>query len=84
MKLQVEISGMSCGGCVSSVKKALEQLNGVDTVEVTLNPPMAVITSGANYTKEEISKVLANAGNYAIAEKNTDEDQPRSGGSSCG
>lgn len=83
MKQQIKISGMSCGGCVSSVKKALEQLDGAESVEVTLNPPVATITSDATYTKDDLTKVLANAGNYAIVEKNADENQPESDGSCC-
>lgn len=83
MKQQKEISGMSCGGCVSSVKKALEQLDNVESIEVTLNPPIATITSEKTYDKNELTKVLANAGNYAIVEKNTDENLPKPSSSCC-
>lgn len=83
MKQQVEVSGMSCGGCVSNVKKAFEQLAGVESVEVSLNPPQATITSDRNYSIEELSKVLTNAGNYSIAGNKTNEKPPKSGGSCC-
>ena len=41
MKFKVE--GMSCQGCVSSLQKGLEQLEGVEKVEVTLTPGEAVV-----------------------------------------
>ena len=43
MKQQIEITGMTCGGCVKNVKEGLKQIEGVQTVEVSLNPPQAVI-----------------------------------------
>lgn len=83
MEQQIEISGMSCVGCVNNVKKAFEQLAGVDSVEVNLNPPHAIITSDRNYSNEELSTVLKNAGNYSIAGNKTNEQAPKSGGSCC-
>ncbi|WP_291970528.1 heavy-metal-associated domain-containing protein [Candidatus Symbiopectobacterium sp.] len=32
----INVQGMSCGGCASKVKNALEALNGVQGVQVTL------------------------------------------------
>lgn len=83
MKQKVEISGMSCGGCVSSVKKALSNLENVESVEVTLDPPIAVITSDTTYTDYELSKHLSDAGSYAIAENDLHKKAPKSGGSCC-
>ena len=37
MQTTLEVSGMTCGHCESSVKNALESLNGVTTVEVHLD-----------------------------------------------
>ena len=34
--LELEISGMSCGHCVSAVKGALEELDGVDVKKVDI------------------------------------------------
>ena len=33
-----EVGGMTCGGCVASVKRVLEALPGVTNVVVTLDP----------------------------------------------
>lgn len=34
----LKVSGMSCGGCVASVTKVLQELPGVAKAEVTLEP----------------------------------------------
>lgn len=36
--LTFDIQGMTCGGCVSSVQTALEKVDGVRSVKVSLNP----------------------------------------------
>ncbi|GAB7023745.1 heavy-metal-associated domain-containing protein [Salidesulfovibrio brasiliensis] len=38
---QVKVGGMSCGHCVASVTKALEALDGVKNVNVTLETGIA-------------------------------------------
>lgn len=42
--ITLNIGGMTCGGCVSSVTKVLENLNGVEKAEVNLENANAVIT----------------------------------------
>jgi copper chaperone len=42
--LHFDVSGMTCGGCTSSVQRALSQLDGVSQVEVSLNPGSASVT----------------------------------------
>lgn len=37
----VNIKGMTCMGCVNSVKRVLQAVNGVDKVDVTLDPGQA-------------------------------------------
>jgi copper chaperone CopZ len=41
---QYRISGMTCGGCVASVKQNLEEHPMVTRAEVTLDPPQATIS----------------------------------------
>ncbi|MDO4906279.1 heavy-metal-associated domain-containing protein [Neisseria sp.] len=45
--ITLNIGGMTCGGCVSSVTKVLENLNGVKKAEVSLENANAVITFDA-------------------------------------
>lgn len=46
--LTLNIGGMTCGGCVKSVTKVLEALNGVEKAEVSLENANAVITYDAD------------------------------------
>jgi copper chaperone len=39
----LKVAGMTCGGCVASVTKALKAVDGVSTVAVSLNPGEAKI-----------------------------------------
>ena len=38
---QIKVDGMTCGGCVASVKRALQQIDGVGNVEVSLDQAQA-------------------------------------------
>ena len=40
-----DIHGMSCGGCVGSVKRALQKVDGVSDVDVSLNPGQATVNA---------------------------------------
>ena len=46
--LTLNIGGMTCGGCVKSVTKVLEALDGVEKTEVSLENANAVITYDAD------------------------------------
>ena len=46
MKLKVD--GMTCSHCERAVKEALEDVNGVETVDVNLNEGIARVTGGAD------------------------------------
>ncbi len=39
----LNVEGMTCGHCVMAVKKSLEAVDGVLSVDVTLDPPRAVV-----------------------------------------
>ncbi len=67
MKKEYELQGMSCGGCVSNVKRALLQVSDVTEAEVQLNPQLAVITMNKSISTDEQAK-LTKAGNYTIKE----------------
>lgn len=41
--LVVPVQGMSCGGCTSSVKRAVERLPGVKSATATLAPAEVVV-----------------------------------------
>ncbi len=68
MKIKYEVKGMSCGGCVSNVRKALMLLPGVTDAEVQLNPQIAVITMSNSIAIEVLQSQLTTAGHYTIKE----------------
>lgn len=48
MQTILKISGMTCGHCVSAVNRALQQVPGVESVDVSLDPQQAVVTGDAD------------------------------------
>ncbi len=61
-----ELSGMSCSGCVNSVRKILLQLPDITAAEIQLNPPTAVLTMNKPIALEKLQKQLNQSGNYTI------------------
>lgn len=68
MKKEYQLSGMSCGGCVSNVKRALLQLSEVTDAEVHLNPQRAVLTMDKSIDVDQLQAQLSKAGQYKIKE----------------
>ena len=52
-----DIDGVSCGGCVGSVKRALQKVDGVSDVEVSLNPGHATVN--ADVSLASAAQILA-------------------------
>ena len=68
MKHKYNISGMSCQGCKSHITKALENISGVEQVEVDLERGSAEIAMQKHIEIEEFQQALKNAGgNYQIS-----------------
>jgi copper chaperone CopZ len=68
MKKNYEISGMSCGGCVSNVKMALLELSEITEAVVQLNPPSAFLIMNKSIDIEILRNQLKKAGNYTVNE----------------
>jgi copper chaperone CopZ len=47
MSTTLTVTGMTCMHCVGAVKKALEQVPGVETAEVSLEKAQAVVSGDA-------------------------------------
>ena len=70
---QITISGMTCGGCVASVTKALEAVNGVNEVTVSLSDNKAMVHYDENLTSTEQLKLAVIKAGYGIeATKNSE------------
>lgn len=63
--INLKISGMSCGHCSSAVKKALEGVAGVTTVEVDLAGGSAAVEGRASV--EALVAAVQDAGYEASA-----------------
>jgi len=68
MKKEYILQGMSCGGCINNVKRALLQVPNVTEAEVHLNPQEAIITMDKDIDINVIQSHLKKAGHYTIKE----------------
>ena len=79
---QIKVSGMTCGGCSSSVTKALKAINGVDDVIVSLATGQATVQYDETLTSPEQLKFAVKEAGYGIGSSSVAE-QPQSKGC-CG
>lgn len=64
MSNKYQIENMKCDGCVSAVKTALEQLDGVEEVSIDLESKTVDVTGEVDSSL--IEKTLSDAGYPAI------------------
>ncbi|GAB3264228.1 heavy-metal-associated domain-containing protein [Chitinimonas naiadis] len=63
MEQVFRIEGMSCGGCVASVERAVRTLNGIETVQVDLADKSARIRfDPALTTPAQVKEAIEDAG----------------------
>ena len=62
MKKKVFIEGMSCEHCVNHVKEALNELEGVTSVYVSLEDKMAMLESSITIGDGDIQYIIGDAG----------------------
>lgn len=67
IKHTYQIGGMSCGGCVATVKNKLTSVIGVTSVEIDLAKKEAEITSAKPLDANVLQQALNNT-QYTIAE----------------
>ena len=61
MGLTLQVEGMSCQHCVASVKKALEGIEGVESVALDLDSGSVVI-KGDGLDRNQLSAAVQQAG----------------------
>lgn len=66
MEKVLKVEGMSCGHCEMAVKKALNQLDGVDSVDVDLDSKTVEI-KGSDLVDTRLKEVVYEAG-YDVIE----------------
>ena len=70
IKHTYHIGGMSCGGCVSTVKQKLSTVPHVTSVTVDLGEKEAEITSSQEIKTDTLRAALSNS-HYTISELST-------------
>ena len=60
---QIKVQGMTCGGCVASVKRALQQIDGVEKVDVSLGEAQARVEyDPARVNESQLRSAIEDAG----------------------
>jgi copper chaperone CopZ len=68
MTHQYLVKGMTCGGCVANVKKALESVPGVTSVEVKRETSNATVTMNHHIDTVTLQKAVKQYGNYELSD----------------
>ena len=63
----ISVSGMTCMGCVASVKRVLGGLSGVSSAEVTLDPAQATVTYDSSKVELQTIKTAISDTGYDVA-----------------
>jgi len=61
-RIEVEVTGMACGGCVRAVTRALESVEGVRRAEVSLEEARARVTAEDEVRREVLAEAVRRAG----------------------
>ena len=67
-KQTLKISGMTCDGCVKSVSRVLERVDGVESVTVSLEAETASVDAGEGVGTETLIGAVERAGFGAVVE----------------
>ncbi|WP_174802430.1 heavy-metal-associated domain-containing protein [Martelella limonii] len=67
MNEKLNIKGMGCGGCVTSVRNALMGVAGISNVDVSLERKQARFELAAPATRDDAVKAVEEAG-YEVIE----------------
>lgn len=74
-EVTLKVEGMHCQVCVAGVKKALDEVEGVESAEVTLEPGQAVVKVEEGKVKDEtLIAAVKKAGFKAEVEKEEKEE----------
>lgn len=63
----INVEGMTCGGCVASVTKAIKRLEGVEQANVSLEGKIASVIYDKVKTNEDAIKQAVRDAGYEVA-----------------
>lgn len=67
MSYAFKVQDMTCGGCAASIKRAVERVPGVSSVEANPSSKDVVVDASANVSRETIVAAIEAAGYTQIA-----------------
>lgn len=71
-KVEIKVDGMTCDGCVNTVKTSLEKVEGVKSATVSLAENSVVVLYDENVTDEaSLRKTINSTGYKAVDAKET-------------
>lgn len=79
----LKVSGMTCGGCISKVTKALQAISGVGDVKVSLSAGEVTVQFDEHMTSPDRLKLAVTDAGYVVNETNPAHSHPSKGGC-CG
>ena len=79
----VKVTGMTCGGCISSVTHALKAIAGVGDVNVSLSAGEATVQYDERQTSPDQLKSAVKGAGYGVDHTNTAQ-KPQGEGRCCG
>ncbi|WP_159633514.1 heavy-metal-associated domain-containing protein [Erysipelothrix anatis] len=62
MEKEFKVTGMTCGGCVRHVTHAVQDIVGVETVDVDLTSGIAKVKADASVTDAQIIEAINESG----------------------
>jgi copper chaperone len=65
----IPIRGMSCTGCVNSIKNVLEKISGVASVEISLDNAQAIIQHDTSLTNNDAFRTAIEEAGFEILEQ---------------
>lgn len=67
-KITLDVKGMSCGGCVNSVKRVVGAIGGVSQVDVVLETgKVSIAYDAAQATPDQFKTAIHDAGYEVVA-----------------
>ncbi len=79
----IKVTGMTCGGCISNVTKALMAIKGVGDVKVSLSTGEASVQYDERQTSLDQLKSAVKGAGYGVDTTNTAQ-KPQGKGGCCG
>jgi copper chaperone len=67
-EVHIKIAGMTCGGCVNSVTRALNSAAGVEKVDVSLTNEEAIVSFDPEITSVPALQAAIIASGYSVEE----------------